>query len=154
MTNSFLRASSTKICVRKNCIYVVVFWILNRVQQQMQVVHSINDNDKCKKCMFTKALIESWIIKWMQIVYPTWYRLKWVDMFVIFEVNILWNFICCKCEMRRYKTLRFSFLTWKKANVLHIIIVNMNISYAFNINRFTGWTMDMTFRLHKSFKSN
>ena len=50
----------------------------------MQVVHSINDNDKLKKCMFTKALIESWIIKWMQIVYPTWYRLKWVDMFVIY----------------------------------------------------------------------
>ena len=137
MTNSFLRAPSTKISARKNCIHVVVFWILNRVQQQMQVVHSINDNDKCKKCMFTKALIESWIIKWMQIVYPTWYRLKRVDMFLN-EIDIL----------------RFSFLTWKKANVLHIIIVNMNISYAFNINRFTGWTMDMTFRLHKSFKSN
>ena len=152
MTNLFLRAPSTKIFVRKNSFHVLVFWILNWVQQQMQVAHIINDNDKCKKCVSSKSLIESWIIKWMQIVYPTWYRLK-KNRF-IFEVKILWSFICCKCEMRRYKTLRFSFLTWKKANVLHIIIVNMNISYAFNINRFTGWTMDMTFRLHKSFKSN
>ena len=48
----------------------------------MQVAHIINDNDKCKKCVSSKSLIESWIIKWMQIVYPTWYRLKRVDMFV------------------------------------------------------------------------